>query len=97
MKFTPGPWFLTSDSSEVYGNGASICRVKPGMFSGIHCQTPEISEFNGALIASAPDLYTALDGLISMLENWDSGFTVPGEEFEDVIKAREALKKARGK
>lgn len=57
-------------------------------------------KLNAAFIVRACNLHAelveALDDVLSMLDEWDSGFTKPGEEFRAVTEARSVLVKARG-
>lgn len=104
-KFTPGPWvyeeFIGKYENELgeivttkekrsnihIGNETVIIVGDSGVWS------PKISEevSNMKLIAAAPDLYHALDDLVSILE-----LDTRSHVFDVVCSARAALAKARG-
>lgn len=97
FKHTPGPWMIGGEHdcmTPIYvgieGEEYDVCQVctwdgfPPG----------EVGPENAKLIAAAPDLLEACNSLLEMLEEWDSGFTKPGEEFAAVTEARAAIAKA---
>ena len=94
MKFTPGPWIISRELSELsigpVKDDADVCVLRSGLIEG-----REIPWADAFLIAAAPDLYAALDGLASFVLLWESasGTSLSGELLP---AARAALKKARG-
>jgi hypothetical protein len=83
-KFTPGPWYVEETNPEEYdintGDGGENIA-----FVSIE---PQARAANALLIAAAPELLEALQGLLPM---WESGIEEPW-----VKKARAAIKKAIG-
>jgi hypothetical protein len=87
--FTPGPW-ETRPSDISRGNWAIFPAAKFPVL-GFACNYPGRTEANARLIAAAPDMFEALDAMVS---TQDSG------SFEEIGRAtdaaRAALAKARG-
>ena len=95
--FTPGPWIahteiLTPGGLHVAGRSPSV-RKDSHIVAGVgrflderldHAKCPE-AEANARLIAAAPDLYAALDGLVA---------ECPAPSAETITLARKALAKA---
>lgn len=111
--FTEGPWNPEFNSADE--TGAEICTIyqhpssRFGYIADVYLNhvgsTQDKTEFkaNSHLIAAAPDLYEALDGLLTILENIEglAGYHLNGDladikELEDFHDAIAALKKARG-
>lgn len=101
-KHTPGPWnFEVGDAetramSEVFKAGDRTYRI-----ALVNCEpkNPHVREedvANARLITKAPELLIAVEDLLEMLDEWDSGFTKPGEEFAAVLDARHVLAAVRG-
>jgi hypothetical protein len=97
-KWTPGPWVHNKDRGEITSNKGDICIILDENYGnlyfpegcGIEITGNERNEANAHLIATAPDLYEALDGLLAQV-----GFDYSPEH--PVIKmATDALAKARG-
>ena len=99
--FVKGPWAFTEgelkrrDMSRIhkaddpeYLIGYALCDDNPNVRSS------DIA--NARLMATAPELLESCEALLQMLDEWDSGFTVPGEEFSAVETAREVVAKAKG-
>ena len=86
MSHTLGPWKFDEDGTVL--RGARKRKIL------------EISDLQRdedyILIEAAPDLLKACEGLLDMLDIWDSGFTVPGEEYYEVVVAKKAIAKATG-
>ena len=82
MKHTPGPWAVTA-ASFTEGNAVAYEIEADGM---------EISAGNAHLIAAAPDLYEALQLLVSEVAFCDA-WQRPCVAIDNAIAA---LKKARG-
>lgn len=95
MSHTPGPWVVAlSDSSGdlfvreatpyVLGRRLAVARV-----TSVSRADTEINA-NARLIAAAPDLLAALEEILGL---------TPEDAIldEDIVRAREAVKKARGK
>lgn len=96
-KFTPGPWayyagFIVTKAL-AGGVPIPVAHVVPTTGG------PEACAANVALMAAAPDLYAALDGLLEhyrqLVNCGDCGNSDPEEE-DDVKAAASALAKARG-
>ena len=87
MAHTLGPWkFDDADGKTLWG-----ARRKKILTIG----DLERDE-DATLIEAVPDLLKACEGLLDMLDIWDSGFTVPGEEYYEVVVAKKAIAKATG-
>jgi len=102
-KFTPGPWFVEqSEKTPIYVSpvgrheNISICNVltmdEDDSESGDWINGDE-TKANAALIAAAPELLEALQGLLFAYE--DPGNTGSTHD-EKVIAARAAIEKATG-
>lgn len=106
-KFTPGPWkaiFLTEHTGE------ELVLVIPTDVHGVHrgsgpiCEVlsknlddaDEISISNAKLIASAPDLYVALEKAVADYGKPGGPWNVPSEPGTWLEMAKNAIKKARG-
>ena len=90
--WTPGPWTVhksrTTDDVGIIGGGGCLAEC----FSEIRRKNENAvreQEANAHLIAAAPDLYAALDGLLGLL---DAGSLYEPQAYA----ARAALAKARG-
>lgn len=101
-KFTPGPWVTerrtTKDGSSHHTIGVTrdaICGVFGTHSSGRYmCVTGCIDEHDAALIAAAPDLYEALQAMLSATASDGADWSI---EYRDARRAAyDALKKARG-
>lgn len=103
-KWTKGPWMMAAKPSSVVGwpivsqQGRSIANLNYVGFMGDGEGWKEFREestANGSLIAAAPDLYEALEG---MLAEWDKltryGSPIAKASNEAVNFARAALAKA---
>ncbi len=97
--FTPGPWRFNGNWLEpTNGNGGMIL-IYTNMDDGLHG-----SDADKALIASAPDMYAALETVVSdcqlaqdVLGNSPSEFNSVKAGFGIIAdRARAALAKARG-
>ncbi|KDE19694.1 hypothetical protein AZ09_10530 [Acetobacter aceti 1023] len=95
-KFTPGPWVVYKDLPTdvvVSENGdCSLATLDCG------CGSRENQRANAALIAAAPDLYTALSLFVEYNELMEAGADVAGmlKYAELMDAAPKALAKARG-
>lgn len=102
-KFTPGPWRVEGGTTVVwgacnpdelsdYGMGYPVtdCRITP-ISNSSWCQGPEYEEgyANAHLIAAAPELYEALEGVLGLIQ-------LEFEQSPMVAFAKAALAKARG-
>lgn len=97
-KFTPGPWFITGSQTKYIeariGGGMlqEIAAVGPTAADGGH---GEQQEANAALIAAAPELLQALEGLLDADRAYEyGGYTE--SELAAINQARAAIAKARG-
>ncbi len=90
-KFTPGPWRATTEAPDESGLPYAV--IKAGgerrgfVAGGSFSISGVVSAPDAALIAAAPELYVALEGIITCLEG---GFQIPRQA------AYQALAKARG-
>ena len=103
-KWTPGPW--KHEGREIFheGEGAAVIAIladhghmspaKPIEIDSPHWET---AMTNAHLIAAAPALYAACQGLLAMLEEWDAGSLQPWIAFLPITQAHAALKSATGK
>jgi hypothetical protein len=82
---SPAPWVIGS-------NGASV-KVVDSEGKAVCMLTPRRDQFNGDLIAAAPDLLNALDGLLDYLRDYDADYPEAAPIFG---KARAAIAKATG-
>lgn len=102
QQWTPGPWVYYRGSHSIYNpqvpNGTmketSICVVNGPRHNG-----PSRRDANAHLIAAAPDLYEALEGLVLCCTNTE-GVVSPephdyGAWLDAMVNARAALQKAR--
>ena len=105
MNHTPGPWLVDFESDE-FDSKQSRLRIVDGSESSMgHPQGPlvladlNVCAFaphmdeplaNARLIAAAPELLTALEGLVS---DWER---VTGRSLPDDHEAKAAIAKARG-
>ena len=92
-KFTPGPWVM-QHGKDVHGNAEWMVRVYPdgiGITTLTRLPRPGIEqEFNAHLLAAAPELYEALEGL---MDDLSLRAKMRGEVVENAF---DALAKARG-
>jgi hypothetical protein len=97
-KHTPGPWFVDKAPSTLGGNGfsvhghggaAMICTAFPG---GSTDRIESVAEANARLIAAAPDLLDALQGLVALLP--DPELDADEVQREYVLVAKAAIAKA---
>lgn len=93
-KHTPGPWYVQDDHGkrwiETEGNDDTIAEVHRRKRKGSVYSCEEAGA-NADLIAAAPDLLSALQGLLAAYE--DPGNT--GSTHEDKVQAaRDAISKA---
>lgn len=98
-RFTRGPW-RGSENFPMFVEDAKGCPVAvthPSYIAGntadpgVDCPELEECEYNGVLIASAPDLYAALEALADLYDT-DEGC----HELPQYVAAMAALRKARG-
>ena len=98
---TPGPWLRTKSGNTFQivagadGNGDPnqlVATVHPAAITIDHEPCDE-TKANARLIASAPDLLSALEG---MLEHADMGEINDEDTLEAVNAARAAIAKAKG-
>lgn len=85
MKFphTPAPWTLGSNGAStkvVDADGKAVCMV-----------TYRKDHWNGDLLAAAPELLAALEGLLQYTGGWDET-----DPTHPVVIARAAIAKAKG-
>ncbi len=97
-KFNPGPWFCSGKP-----RGYDWCKIMAPRAEGVtaHIATvnhwnPDVNDANAALIAAAPDLFTALEALALHIDRIPYGKPYAGRQHDLVDAARAALKKARG-
>ena len=88
-KWTPGPWRYDRTNGSPTTGEHMIAGAKPGYLAEVRdCGSGDVRA-NAHLIAAAPDLYAALDGLLGLL---DAGSLYEPQAYA----ARTALAKARG-
>ena len=88
-KFTPGPWRYDRTNGSPTTGEHMIAGAKPGYLAEVRdCGSGDVRA-NAHLIAAAPDLYAALNGLLGLL---DAGSLYEPQAYA----ARAALAKARG-
>ena len=106
-KHTPGPWVV----DEVYEDDEQRCigivKEGQGYIAGIHIlasadtgntEFTAEDEANAHLIAAAPAMYEALQGMLTLVKHIDQSATNEGLTNCDIIaKARQALAQAEGK
>lgn len=87
--FTPGPWYVGDQDGYLWNihDGKARTIAETGMGNDIYA---DHAEANAHLIATAPELYEALDELEAFVHNL--GY----REYPSAAKARAALAKARG-
>jgi hypothetical protein len=102
-KFTPGPWRHSPSRSSAGRNGFEAqvwdAAGKALLFFADYRSIGPEADANARLIAAAPDLYVACDGLLEMLGRSDPDDVDFGRAFAagpEVAAVRAALKKARG-
>lgn len=104
MEHTSGPWELgekTKDWFKIYGKNKSnpLAEIKPINPKNREKFDFEIEAANAMLIAAAPDLLEALQGLFkncAMIHNsWGDGNNQK-EADEAIRKAKQAIRKAEG-
>jgi hypothetical protein len=103
---TPGPWTMTeqgSPSAYVEDSETSIGIVSPtGRVAAVEGWDNALD--NARLIAAAPDLLAALEGLLSEAEGmdsqihgeWGTGVWPGGDDVKEIVDARAAIAKAKG-
>ena len=87
-RWTEGPWGKESFalSEDILAPGNKLVAIVQSR----HCESPEEMRANAHLIAAAPDLYEALENLLSAVEN----NAYVGSKW--IEEASDALAKARG-
>ena len=94
-QFTKGPWelFLTGDERGIY-IGLDLFGSSSKVVTTVDCDDlPEAAaQANAHLIAAAPELYEALDGLIGELKDYHVSSSV----LDAIETSISALAKARG-
>jgi hypothetical protein len=90
VKFTPGPWEVR-DETTIYGRGmAKFTIIRVATAHRDHSSLT--AEANARLIASAPELLEALQGVLWMAEEW---FKHGGDETTFSDDYKESLDEAR--
>lgn len=91
MSHTPGPWLITPDFKTAVNAGRKhVAMVNFNSTTDAEKRVAgEEHEANARLIAAAPDMFEALQGLVSFFDK--TGFTT-----EFLSDARSALSKAQG-
>jgi hypothetical protein len=84
---TPGPWHYHIGGTGDYPTWG--VRIGRGIVHLPGIEPMEVMDANARLIAAAPELYEAL---MDLVDGWEAGDT----KVESVVKAMEALAKARG-
>lgn len=89
-KFTPGPWLFSS-----YKSGNSVIVIDGKEFDVATVNYPN-RDANAHLIAAAPELYEALEGLLADITEYQEINNLGGQNNHWQVKAKAALAKARG-
>lgn len=87
-KWTKGPWYVRTEDDD-WGCDTFVETMDDVLFDVRPAKGPSWQMANARLIAAAPDLYAALDGLLGLL---DAGSLYEPQAYA----ARAALAKARG-
>ena len=90
-KFTPGEWIQTAQFNVMVGDDPVKHTFLSTQHTGGLIATVEEREANAALIAAAPDMYKALEDLVTAWHSRDDDFRM--NAFDTSL---EVLKKARG-
>lgn len=97
-EFTPGPWVLASEKDcfeEYVGDTRGYYAISQNPEIQIHDPIPPDRFMDAYLIAAAPDLLAALEGLIDE-QNGPPLVKRESQWQEAMVLARAAIKKARG-
>lgn len=106
-KHTPGPWVVQDETviwtavidppETSYDIGVPVADLWVSKsFVGPAYNRDEVAA-NARLIAAAPDMYEALEDLISSLEiTWRNGFSAVEDVQKELEFARTAIRKAKG-
>jgi hypothetical protein len=93
-RFTEGPWHISQNRSSVgvyNASGNPVCKLPAAQF------TMPRKLADARLIAAAPELYKALEGLLARSATLDQSATHDGlQNCEALAAARAALARARG-
>ena len=87
---TPAPWYALAEGVT---DAAIGCRAIIDSDGYTVCNPSPMGEANARLIAAAPDLLNALDGLLDYLRDYDADYPEAAPIFG---KARSAIAKATG-
>lgn len=102
-KFTPRPWRVCNGYGRVWIDAPDTkyserdreyTRIILGADDYEDCK--EVRSADAHLIAAAPDLYEALDGLLADITEYQEINFLGGENNHWQVRARAALAKARG-
>lgn len=91
-KHTPGPWHINRFKGDNF-------RVSPHEYG---CSRPyriaELinNEANAHLIAAAPELLEALEGLVNVVSNWEEKYGEGASNITAYFDAKKAIAKAKG-
>lgn len=89
-KFTPGPWEVR------YGMSGKARTVNPVLNWNSLARKGHDAEANGRLIAAAPELLNALQGLLADIIDYQTINKLGGENNHWQVIARAAIRKATG-
>jgi hypothetical protein len=98
VNYTPGPWSIAGRGYTIFGSDDAV------VISSFDAETDEEEEryiANARLIAAAPDLLAALEGVIEDSMALARGYAAATgdrltDEGEGIRRARAAIAKARG-
>lgn len=97
-KWTPGPWVVRDcpmerAATDLKDNGGiKLIDYKDEKYEGtLAIVQTELSQANAHIIAAAPELYTALEELMTLVE-----LEFDAYNYQEQVNARAALAKARG-
>ena len=90
-KWTPGPW-----AQDKFALSVDILASRPKLVATVkskNCDSPEEMAANAHLIAAAPELYDALEDMVSLWERVHPG-VILGKPA--ILNAKRIMAKARG-
>jgi len=94
MEYTKGEWIL--DFSEEHNGVVSIYVPKKGTIARIYTRSCDNYKANANLIASAPELYEALEDIVEQAEK--TKIMLPADLADSIrVFGRQVLAKAEGK
>jgi hypothetical protein len=93
MMHTPGPWKIDIGHQTKTARGISAERRNIVNFNGLSAPMSEETQFNALLIAAAPDLLSALQNTVALLDQFYARSAIDKVEYADAVMA---IRKAMG-